>query len=207
MAVPGDALTFALLALLIAATPGPNMVFLLSHAMDHGRRAGMVALLGVAIAFLLHVVLAASGLTGLLMATEHALQGLRLAGAGYLLWHSARVLAVAPALPSSVLRQRKTVRGHFASGFFVNALNPMVTVFFISVMPQFVSADEGRSVLGQSLGLGLQYTAVSLGVNLLVTLCAARVCAWMHGQPARLRALRCVTSAALAALALRLLCA
>jgi threonine/homoserine/homoserine lactone efflux protein len=198
-------LTFALLALLIAATPGPNMVFLLAHAMDHGQRAGMVALLGVAIAFLLHVVLAASGLTGLLMATDQGFDVLRAVGAGYLLWHSARTWAALPVLPSSSLRQSKTVRGHFASGFFVNASNPMVTVFFISVMPQFVSADDGRSVLGQSLGLGLQYTAVSLAVNLLVTLCAGRVCAWMHGQPARLRALRGLSAAALAALALRLL--
>jgi threonine/homoserine/homoserine lactone efflux protein len=200
-------LTFALLALLMAATPGPNMVFLLAHAMDHGRRAGVIALLGVAIAFVLHVVVAASGLAGLLIATDQGLEALRVAGAGYLLWHSARALAAVPvtAPGSPTPRQRKSAGGHFASGFFINATNPMVTLFFISVMPQFVSADDGRSVLGQSLELGMQYTAVSLGVNLLVTLCAARVCAWMHGQPARLRALRLATSAALAALALRLL--
>ena len=152
--------------------------------------------------------LAASGLAGLLMATDQAMHGLRVAGAGFLLWHSARALVTMPAATPAVtaLRQRKSAGEHFVAGFLVNAANPMVTVFFISVMPQFVSAASGRSVLGQSLELGLQYTAVSLGVNLLVTLCAARVCAWMHGQPARLRTLRCVTSAALAALALRLLC-
>ncbi len=200
-------MTFALLALLMAATPGPNMVFLLAHAMDHGRRAGVIALLGVAIAFVLHVMLAASGLAGLLMATDQGPEVLRVAGAGYLLWHSVRALAAVSAIPpgASAPRQQKSAGGHFTSGFLVNATNPMVMVFFVSVMPQFVSAASDRSVLGQSLELGLQYTAVSLGVNLSVTLCAARVCAWMHGHPARLRALRLATSAALAALALRLL--
>ena len=200
-------LVFAGVALLIAVTPGPNMVYLLSRAVGHGRRAGIVALMGVLMAFVLHVVVASSGLAALLLTTDHALQALRLVGAGCLLWQGARSLAAAAGTPIVLgcATGNQTARQHFVSGFLVNALNPVVALFFITVLPQFVSPAAERSVLVQSVALGMTYTAISVAVNLVLTLGAARVASWMRSHPRRLRGLRWAMAAALTALALRLL--
>jgi hypothetical protein len=58
---------FALASLLLALTPGPNMIYCVSRTLIQGRRAGMVSLGGVLMAFLVHLFAAALGLTALLL--------------------------------------------------------------------------------------------------------------------------------------------
>ncbi|HKE96848.1 MAG TPA: LysE family translocator, partial [Povalibacter sp.] len=79
-------LAFVLLALVMVLTPGPNMAYLISRSIGQGRAAGMISLSGVALGFLIYMVCAACGLTALLLAVPFAYDGLRLAGAAYLLY-------------------------------------------------------------------------------------------------------------------------
>jgi threonine/homoserine/homoserine lactone efflux protein len=206
-------LTFALVALLVAMTPGPNMVYLASRAVSHGRRAGVVSLLGVALAFMVHVAAASTGISAVVAANDGALTALRWAGVAYLCWLGLRTLdspytaaclttggrVAAPSPPP-----RYGAGRFFLSGFLINALNPMVVVFFVAVLPQFITHLPGQSVLAQSLALGLTYTAISVAVNLLVTLSAARTAGWITRHPQRVQMLRQVSAAALLLMALRL---
>lgn len=196
---------FAGAALLMALTPGPNMVYLLSRSVCQGTRAGVTSWLGVALGFSVHMLSAVLGLTALFMAVPLGYDLLRAAGALYLLWLAwqalrpgARSPLVAQALPA------ESARRLFTMGLLTSILNPKVALFYLSVLPQFINPAHGP-VLGQSLALGLTQVAIGAGINLLVVLGAARLSAGLQRRPRWLALQRHVMGVVLAGLGLRLL--
>jgi threonine/homoserine/homoserine lactone efflux protein len=200
-----DLLLFALAALVMVLTPGPNMLYLVSRSLCQGRKAGVTSLFGVAAGFLVHMFAAAVGLTAVFMAIPLAYELLKFAGAAYLLWLAWQ--AVRPGAKSSPFEPRVLPPDSplrlFAMGFLTNALNPKIAVFYLSVFPQFVSPENG-SVFGQSVELGLVQIAVSFSVNLVLILSAARLAAWFAKNPLWLGVQRWVMGFVLAGLAARL---
>jgi threonine/homoserine/homoserine lactone efflux protein len=192
---------FAVAVLLLVLTPGPVWVYLIGRTLAQGRRAGFVSLLGVLAGVALHALLAATGLSVLVLAVPYAFDTIRLAGAAYLLWlawstlrgagldFSARAL---PAVPDRVL-----LRQAFAAA----TLNPKVAVFYLSLFPQFVEPGAG-SVFAQSLVLGAVHLAVSALCDALLVAAAGAVAAWLAGRPAWLRLQRWALGASFGALAL-----
>lgn len=79
-------LAFALICLGMVLTPGPNMIYLVSRSICQGPMAGIVSLGGVALGFVVYVLLTALGLTVLLFAVPFAYDLLKFAGALYLAW-------------------------------------------------------------------------------------------------------------------------
>ena len=77
---------FAVLALGMALTPGPNMIYLISRSICQGRKAGFISLAGVAAGFLFYLLCAAFGITALLFAVPFAYDALRFGGALYLVY-------------------------------------------------------------------------------------------------------------------------
>jgi threonine/homoserine/homoserine lactone efflux protein len=71
-------LAFAFVALGMVLTPGPNMIYLISRSIIHGRVAGLISLGGVALGFVFYMLCAAFGLTALVFATPYAYDALRL---------------------------------------------------------------------------------------------------------------------------------
>lgn len=198
-------LLFAAAALLMAVTPGPNMVYLISRAICQGRTAAVMSWLGVALGFTVHMVCAAVGLTALFMAVPLAYEALKLAGAlylGWLAWQAVRPGARSPFEPQPLPVER--LARLFAMGLLTSILNPKVALFYLSVLPQFVSA-EGGSVLAQSLVLGSTQVVIGSSVNLLVALSAARVARWFARNRFWLAAQRYVMGLVLGGLAVKLL--
>lgn len=199
-----DLALFAVAALIMVLTPGPNMIYLLSRSLSQGRRAGVISLFGVAAGFLVHMFAAALGLTALFMTVPLAYDLLKWLGAAYLLylaWAAVRPGAASP-FQARQLPPDSPARLVFM-GFMTNALNPKIAVFYLSVFPQFVRPDRG-SVLGQSIELGLVQIAVSFTVNLLIVVSAARLAAWFARNPLWLAVQRFAMGFVLAGLALRL---
>lgn len=198
-------LLFAAAALLMAVTPGPNMVYLISRSICQGRMAGVMSWFGVVLGFTVHMVCAAVGLTALFMAVPLGYEVLKFAGALYLLWlawQSVRPGARSPFEPQSLPAERPGKL--FTMGLLTSILNPKVAVFYLSVLPQFVS-PEGGSVLAQSLVLGTTQVCIGSAVNLLVALSAARVAGWFSRNRFWLAAQRHVMGLVLGALAVKLL--
>ena len=83
---PARLAAFALIALGMVLTPGPNMIYLISRSICQGPMAGLVSLAGVAVGFMIYMVCAAFGITALVFAVPYAYDALRLAGAAYLLF-------------------------------------------------------------------------------------------------------------------------
>jgi len=199
-----DLLLFSGAALIMVLTPGPNMIYLISRSICQGRRAGVISLFGVIAGFLVHMFAAALGLTALFLAVPMAYELLKWAGAAYLMWLAWQ--AVRPGARSPFEARdlpHDPPRKLFLMGFLTNLLNPKVAMFYLAVMPQFISPAHG-SMLAQSITLGLTQIAISFSVNLVIALSAAGMAAWFANNPLWLAAQRYVMGFVLAALAVRL---
>ena len=199
-----DLLVFAGIALLMVLTPGPNMIYLISRSICQGKQAGVISLLGVVAGFLVHMFAAALGITALFMAVPLAYEILKWAGAAYLLYLAWQ--AVKPGSKSPFEARNlpiDTPRKLFAMGFVTNLLNPKIAVFYLSILPQFVSPANGE-MFSQSIQLGLTQIVISFSVNLTIALSAAKLAAWFSHSPKWLATQRYVMGTVLATLAVRL---
>jgi threonine/homoserine/homoserine lactone efflux protein len=198
-------LLFAGAALLMALSPGPNMVYLVSRSLCQGVRAGVQSWLGVALGFTVHMLSAVLGLTALFMAVPLGYEVLKTAGGLYLLWLAWQALRPggrAPLEPRAL--PPESPRRLFTMGLLTSVLNPKVAMFYLSVLPQFIDPAQGP-VLGQSLALGLTQVAIGTSVNLAVTVFAGHIAALFSRRPHWVAAQRWVMGGVLAALGMRLM--
>ncbi|CAB3717193.1 MAG: LysE family translocator [Achromobacter sp.] len=197
-------LTFALVALGMVLTPGPNMIYLVSRSISQGPKAGLISLSGVAVGFIFYVLCAAFGLTVLLMSVPYAYDALRFGGALYLLylaWQAVRPGGRSPfqvrELPAS------SPRTLFTMGLVTNLLNPKIAVLYVSLLPQFIQPDHG-SVFTQSIALGLTQVAISLSVNAVIAIMAGSIAGFLAGRPLWIVIQRWLMGTVLAGLAVRM---
>ena len=195
---------FALAALGLVLTPGPNMMYLVSRSICQGRTAGVISLLGVITGFFVHIIAASFGITALLLAIPFAYDALKYCGAAYLLWMAWN--AVKPSSQGLFATQNlpdDSTAKLFQMGFLTSALNPKIAVFYLSLFPQFIKPEYG-SILGQSITLGLTQLSISSFVNFCIVLSASSVAAWFQGRPTWTRIQKYIMGTMLAGLALRL---
>jgi len=198
-------LAFALVALGLVLTPGPNMIYLVSRSISQGRAAGLVSLAGVGLGFIVYMLCAAFGITALVFAVPYAYDALRIGGALYLLYLAWQALRPGGRSPFQ-LRELAADRPHrlFAMGLLTNLLNPKAAMLYLSLLPQFIVPGRG-SVLGQSLALGFAQIAISLTVNALIVLAAGSIAGVLGGRPLWQALQRWMMGTVLAALAVRML--
>jgi threonine/homoserine/homoserine lactone efflux protein len=195
---------FSAVALGMALTPGPNMMYLASRSVCQGRAAGLTSLAGVALGFVVYLLLSAFGITAVAMAVPHAYDALRLAGATYLAYLAWQALRPGAASPFEVRALAPdSPRRLFAMGFLTNLLNPKAAALYLSLLPQFVDPGRG-SVLAQSLQLGAAQIAVSMTVNSTVVWTAGGIAAFLGERPSWARAQRFLMGTVLGALAARM---
>ena len=176
-------LAFVALCTAMVLTPGPNMMYLVSRSLGQGARAGLVSLGGVALGFVVWMLLAVFGITAMLVAVPYAYDALRIAGAGYLGWLAFSALRLGGRSPFEVKTlPPDSTRRLFAMGFVTNLLNPKAAVLYLSLMPQFIDPAHG-SVLLQGLVLGTTQIAVSVIGNSVFALSAGRVARFLTRRP------------------------
>ena len=134
-----DLLLFALAALGLVLSPGPNMIYLISRSITQGRRAGLISLVGILVGFLVHIFLVSFGLTAVFLAIPMAYEVLRWLGIGYLLylaWEAIKPGSISPFETKNL--PHAPDRKLFQMGFLTNALNPKTTIFVVSLFMQVV---------------------------------------------------------------------
>jgi len=195
---------FALASVLLALTPGPNLLYLISRTLCQGRRAGVVSLAGTSLGFVFHVLAAALGLSAIFVTVPLLYDLLRYAGAAYLLW-----LAWAAVKPGGqgtftarTLPEDPPGR-LFRMGLLTSVLNPKIALFYLALLPQFIDASRG-SVFVQSLVLGLMQIAIGIVSDLGFVLAAARIAAWLGERPLWSALQRWVLGTVFAGIALKL---
>lgn len=162
-----DLALFVGAALLLNLTPGPDMLFVAGTSAARGRRAGLLAALGVGAGCLFHTLLAAVGLSALLAASELAFNAVKWAGAGYLVWTGLQMLWVRRRDPAAPAAEPARSGNPFWQGALTNALNPKVALFFLAFLPQFIDAGAPGQAMAL-LVLGTLFNLGGTGVNLVI---------------------------------------
>lgn len=196
-------LAFFAASLVLAIVPGPDNVFVLLHAASHGRRAGLLVVLGLCCGLLVHTAAVALGLAAVLAASPRAFTALTVLGAAYLLWlawQSWRAPVSTLGGPvTSTMSDAQTLR----RGFLMNVSNPKVAIFFVAFLPQFADPTRGHMVL-QICVLGSVFMLAALLVFGAVAYFAATLAQPFLRSVRAQRLLNRVASAVFIALALRL---
>lgn len=169
-------LLFVAAGLLLNLTPGPDVLYIVTHALRAGARAGMVAALGISAGCFVHIFAAAIGVSALLAASSAAFSVLKWLGAAYLVYVGLRLLLTrAPREGESVAMNivadcahstgATALKSIFFQGFWTNVLNPKVALFFLAFVPQFIAPGAPNKALAFLL-LGLLFNFNGLWVNI-----------------------------------------
>jgi threonine/homoserine/homoserine lactone efflux protein len=187
-------LLFIAAGLLLNLTPGPDVLYIISQSLRHGLRAGLVAALGITAGCFVHIFAAAVGVSALMLASATAFTVLKWLGAAYLVYVGVRMLfSRAPAVQGSAGEgaQDKNAAGTavlktiFLRGFWTNALNPKVAVFFLAFLPQFIAPTVEHKPLAFLL-LGLLFNFNAVWVNMGWALAAVWLAHKAGGLQARM---------------------
>lgn len=167
-------LLFMAAGVLLNLTPGPDVLYIVTHALRRGARAGMVAALGITAGCFVHIFAAAVGVSALMAASATAFTILKWAGAAYLVYVGLRLLLVkggsamqlgAAGADSTGAAGQNDLKSVFLRGFWTNVLNPKVALFFLAFVPQFIAPSVENKPLAFLL-LGLLFNFNGLWVNL-----------------------------------------
>ena len=167
---------------ILIISPGPDMIYVITRGMTHGRKAGVLSAIGVVCGILVHTTAAAFGLTLLLQTSAIAFLLVKFIGAAYLVflgikaWREKTTFqlhASAPVAKSSTL---------FWQGVLSNVLNPKIAIFFLAFLPQFV--DKGSShVTLQMVILGITFACFGLCFLLVVGYSSGTIGRWLTYRP------------------------
>ncbi len=149
-------LLFCLGALALIASPGADFFYVATRGLAGGPRAGIASALGIGAGLLVHTILAASGLTLLLLASDWVFNLVKWLGALYLIWMGVKILRSGDEL----LRETKVAPASFGvtfrQGVLTNVFNPKVALTFTAFLPQFIEASQRNpslqiAILGATL--------------------------------------------------------
>ncbi len=178
---------YTLASLLLCITPGPDMSLWLSRTIGAGRAAGLAAMVGTNIGCVVHTLLAAFGVSALIAASQSGFLVLKIVGAIYLLWLAVDAVRNGSSL---TVREGRTAQSsvwtNLLLGTTVNLTNPKVVLFFITFLPQFVSADDPH-VTGKLLFLGFYFMLINLPFSTLFIFIAEQLVGWLKTRPRFLR--------------------
>ena len=196
-------LLFVVASLVLIATPGQDMMIVMSRSIAQGPLAGIATAAGVSVGLVGHTVLATLGLGALLRTSEWLFTALKLVGAAYLLYlgltmifakHDAIALGTAP--KRSALRL-------FVDGAASNLSNPKIAIFYFAFLPQFVASGAAHPTLAVFI-LGLAFALLTFVVKGPVGLCAGLLSQWLRAHPKALTWTYRTSGAILVGLGIRL---
>lgn len=198
-------LLFALAALIMVLTPGPNMIYLISRSLSQGRNAGIISLFGVICGFLFHILMVSLGLTAIFFAIPYAFVVVKFMGVGYLLYLAYNAIKTSKGnifVTDKTLSKDRPLK-LFNIGLLTNVLNPKMAVFYLSFFPQFIKPEYG-SILAQSFQLGTIQILISATVNFIIVITAAKMASWFSKKPLWVRVQKWFMASVLTGLAVKM---
>ncbi len=180
-------LAYSVASILLFITPGPDMSLFLARTMANGREAGIASAMGANLGCLVHTFLAAFGVSALLAASQTGFLVLKIVGAGYLLWLALDAIRSGSSLNVKLTEQKPiSSMNSFMTGVMVNLSNPKVVLFFITFLPQFVSAGDPH-ITGKMLFLGLYFVVINIPLSIVLVLGAEKLVLYLKKKPRVMR--------------------
>jgi len=204
MSVGSSVLSFAGVAAVLTVTPGLDTALVLRSAVAGGRRQATATAVGISAGLFVWAVAASVGVSALLAASRLAYDGLRLAGAVYMvvlgvayLRHARRGVAAEVSEGGATVSVAASLR----AGLLTNLLNPKVGAFYVALLPQFI--PPGHSAIGMGVLLALVHIAeTSLWFAVLIAV--ARSARAVLARPTPRRMMDALTGTVLVGFGLRL---
>jgi threonine/homoserine/homoserine lactone efflux protein len=194
---------FVVASLVLIATPGQDMILVMSRSVAQGAAAGVVTAGGVSVGLVGHTALATLGLGAILRTSEWLFIALKLLGAAYLIYLGIGLLRTKQSsLPIGAQSARPLGR-LFVDGAVSNLSNPKIAIFYFAFLPQFVSPSAQYPALTVFV-LGLAFAGLTFLVKAPAGIFAGRLSAWLRARPSVLTWVFRSSGAILVALGVRL---
>lgn len=199
---------FAVATLIIAITPGPDMTLFVGRSLSQGRAAGLACMAGAMTGIVIHTALVSLGLSALIVASPEAFWVLKIFGAAYLVWLAIQALRGGSAFSpqAQTAGPRTSVFRNWATGLAINLMNPKILLFFMTFLPQFVTATDPYAPQ-KLVFLGLLFIVVSLPVTVPMVLAADSFSELLRRSPRVMRVIDYLFAGVFSAFALRILTA
>ncbi len=190
---------FIMTCMIIESTPGPNMAYLAILSLSDGRKAGIAAIVGIALGLLMVGIAAALGVAALISNSPLAYQSLRIGGVFYLLWLAWDGWQAEPekslGKTDDVLQNIK----FFQRGLITNLLNPKAAVFYVAILPTFL--NSASSIIPQAIMLTIIYVLIATIIHFSIVTLAGSARRFLENDHQRL-VVRRILSLALAGIAI-----
>ncbi|WP_417668867.1 LysE family translocator [Roseibium sp.] len=198
---------FTLAAAILTITPGPDMTLFMSKTLQQGRAAGAAAVIGAASGIVVHSLFAALGISALLAASATAFAVLKYAGAAYLIYLAVQALRSGSALAlEEGAGKQEPLSKVWLQGLTINLLNPKIVLFFVTFLPQFVSATDPHAA-GKLLFLGFYFILLAVPSCLAMVFGASAFARFLKSSPKAMRAFDWAFAGIMGTFALKLLAA
>jgi threonine/homoserine/homoserine lactone efflux protein len=173
---------FIAASLVLIATPGQDMILVMSRSIAQGAGAGIATAAGVSVGLVGHTILATLGLGAILRTSEWLFIALKLIGAAYLIWLGIGLLRTKRATLDVEAVAPKSLARLFADGAFSNVSNPKIAIFYFAFLPQFVLPGEAHPTAAV-FALGIVFAALTFVVKGPVGYFAGRLSGWLRARP------------------------
>ena len=168
-------ISFAIATSALAISPGPDNIYVLIQSITNGKIYGLVTVCGLITGCLVHTTLLAFGISAIIKANDDLFFGIKVLGALYLLYLAYKVYKSNAQLDfDTETAPKKSLKSLFVQGFFMNVLNPKVTIFFLAFFPGFLFSDDLNTVI-QFYVLGGIFMLVSFIIFSAIALLAGQI--------------------------------
>ncbi len=196
-------LMFSLASTLLALSPGPDNIFVLTQSMVKGAKAGVIITLGLCSGLIFHTSAVALGVAVIFQTSLLAFNILKIVGAGYLLYLAYMAFKDASKTTLHVDQKPLSSWAMYRRGVFMNVTNPKVSIFFLAFLPQFTNPQNGSITL-QIFKLGAVFMVCALVVFSLIAFLSSKIRAWFTQTKNGERILNRLAGTVFTALALKL---
>ncbi|QVQ50155.1 LysE family translocator [Spiractinospora alimapuensis] len=182
-----NAAAFALAAVALILIPGPSVLFVIGRSLSLGRRGGLLSVLGNALGMLPAITCVALGVGTVVAESVVVFTAIKMAGAAYIIFLGVQAIRHRDTTTEAdaPVERRMSSSRLLGQGFLVGVSNPKTIVFFVAVLPQFVSYEAG-AIPAQLAVLGLIFFAIALVCDSVWALTAGAARSWFARDPKRL---------------------
>ncbi|ALE03285.1 LysE family translocator [Bartonella ancashensis] len=196
---------FSLIALILALTPGPDVILSIERSIVQNKKAGIMCVLGSSTGFAIQVFSVSLGLSALILTSPKTFFLLKITGAFYLLWLAFKMVRTHPTLSlNNSSQKRKSLKSNYLAAVGISLLNPKAVLFNVTFLPQFINANDPMATQ-KLLILGLSYIPISLPITISIVFMANKLSTLLQQKPSYMRVFHWLVAVIFASFAIRLL--
>jgi threonine/homoserine/homoserine lactone efflux protein len=157
---------FLVTSLVVVLIPGTGVIYTVSTGLFLGWRASIAAAFGCTAGIIPHLSASILGLSAILHMSAVAFQGVKFAGAIYLLYLAWSMWSENGAVKFNSPSSKNGLWQIAMRGFLLNILNPKLSIFFLAFLPLFVSPNTSSPMFEMFI-LSVAFMAMTLIIFIL----------------------------------------